>query len=344
MVIKHAATLPKPIKWYSVSRCCRYERPQRGRFREFFQWNIDILGVKEQTADAEVIAAAVESLREMGLRPDDIQVRIGSRRLFSALLSSLGVADERQPQVFTTIDRMTKMPPQKGRLLLSSLNLGKTAEEKILQAISAQGSHEVRTLARQSDELKRAAAEAEELFALLGHYGIADFCVLDLGVVRMLAYYTGLVFEVFAKRPKLRAVAGGGRYDDLISTFGGQPMPAVGFGLGDAVVKELLSEKGLLPEFPPSVQFFAVPLSEEELPTVLKIVQALRLKDRIVEYSLSSGSVKKLMREAASSGAQWTIIVGPDELKDGAVTLRDMESGQQRKVPLDAAIRGELGS
>jgi len=342
MVISRAGTLRKPLKWYSISRCCRYERPQRGRFREFFQWNIDIIGVKEPTADAEVIAASVDSLRDMGLGPADIAVRIGDRKLLAALLSSLGITQGRQIDVYTTIDRMAKLPPEKGRQLLSELDLGRKAEEKILAATEAKGIDEVRELAQHESNTKEAFAELDTLFALFSDYGIADFCELDLSVVRGLDYYTGIVFEIYDKGRELRAICGGGRYDALISTFGGPPMPAAGFGLGDAVIQELLAEKGLLPKFARAVDFFAVPITKDEIGIAARIVQALRQKGRHAEYSLSPGSMRKLMREADNSGAKWTIIVGPDEIKEGAVALRDMETGVQRKVPLEDALKGEF--
>ena len=342
MVIARAATLRKPTKWFSISRCYRYERPQRGRFREFFQWNIDIIGVKEPAADAEVIAAAVDSLREMGLGPSDVVVKIGDRKLLGALLSSVGIEGTRQIDVYTTIDRMTKLPQEKGRQLLSELDLGRKAEEKILAATAAKGIDEVRELAQQESNTKEAFAELDTLFALFSDYGIADFCELDLSVVRGLDYYTGIVFEIYDKGRELRAICGGGRYDALISTFGGPPMPAAGFGLGDAVIQELLAEKGLLPKFARAVDFFAVPITKDEIGIAARIVQALRRKGRRAEYSLSPGSMRRLMREADASAAKWTIIVGPDEIKEGAVALRDMGTGVQRKVSLEDALKGEF--
>jgi histidyl-tRNA synthetase len=342
MIIKRAGTLRRPIKWYSISRCCRYERPQRGRFREFFQWNIDLLGVQEPTADAEVIATAVASLVKMGLGPKDFEVRIGSRDLLGALLSELGIPRERHVDLYTTIDRMTKLPPDKGRKLLSAPSLPPESEQRILAAVAARGLDEVRALVRSDRLLLKPLREVEDLFSHLGASGMADFCALDLGIVRGLAYYTGIVFEIFAKGEKLRAIAGGGRYDGLISSFGGEAMPAVGFGLGDAVIQELLAEKGLLPSFKRSLDFFVVPLSKTELPIAIRIAHALRAKGRSAEYSLQEGSMRKLMRDAGNSGAACAVIVGPDEVREGALTLRHMASGEQRKIPLQAALAGDI--
>jgi len=343
MVIARVGTLRKPIKWFSISRCCRYERPQRGRFREFFQWNIDIIGVKEPAADAEVIAAAVDSLREMGLGPDEVVVKIGDRKLLGALLSSLGIEGPRQMRVYSAIDRMTKLPPEKARGPLSQLDLGTDTENRILEVAAAKSLDEVKRFDWKESGSEKALSELETLFAILADCGIAEFCELDLSIVRGLDYYTGIVFEIYDKGRELRAICGGGRYDELISSFGGPPMPAAGFGLGDAVLQELLTERGLLPKFARALDFFAVPITKEEVGATVKIVQALRRKGRPAEYSLSPGSMRKLMREADGSGAKWAIIVGPDELKEGAVTLRDMETGTQRKVTLQDALAGKFG-
>ena len=343
MVISRANTLRKPIKWFSISRCCRYERPQRGRLREFFQWNIDVIGVKELTADAEVIAAAVDSLGEMGLGPADIAVKIGDRKLLGALLAGIGIDEARQTQVYTAIDRMTKLPPAKAGELLSQLGLGPDGEAAIRNITRAKTLEEAERFAQEIPGMDDALSGLGRLFDLLSAYGTSDFCELDLGVVRGLAYYTGIVFEIYDKGNELRAVCGGGRYDDLISSFGGPSLSAAGFGLGDAVIQELLAEKGLLPKFARPLDFFAVPITKDELGTAAGIVQALRKKGRPAEYALSPGSVRKLMREADASGAKWAVIVGPDEMKGGSVVLRDMQTGVQRRVPLQDALTGELG-
>ncbi|MFN0135716.1 MAG: ATP phosphoribosyltransferase regulatory subunit, partial [Phycisphaerae bacterium] len=260
MVAARANALPRPIKWFSIPRMCRAERPQRGRLREFFQWNVDILGAPDDVlADAEVIAIAVESLKAVGLGSGDVVVRINNRKLASAMLGGLGIVGDATAKAFALIDRFEKLPPEEfdrqwdaeyaatapaGRL--RDLLTQKSFDEclKLAEAgFAAAGA----TAPENGDRQGGTVAEMRQLFDRLRDFGVAEFCEFDPGVVRGIAYYTGVVFETYTRAGSLRALQGGGRYDDLCSLLGGPKLSGIGFGMGDAPLLAALDELGKLP-------------------------------------------------------------------------------------------------
>jgi histidyl-tRNA synthetase len=322
MVAARAGGLPKPIKWYCAPEFYRYEKPQRGRLRAFVQWNADIVGSAEPAADAEAIALALEALRLLGLAREDVVVRLNDRRLLTRALRGIDVGPEAEPEVLAQIDKLEREPRARERLgdLLGS---ARAAE-----------------LERWCERLP--LERAEELGAVLeacGDFGIRDWIEPDFRVVRGLAYYTGPVWEVFDRAHKLRAVAGGGRYDGLIAALGGPQLPALGFGMGDVVLGELLAERGLLPQVPPRLDVYVIPVGAELEPAARQLVARLRARGVAVDAPYTALRLAKALKAADAAGARRALLVGPDEWSAGEVRVRDLASGEERLLPL-----GELDS
>jgi histidyl-tRNA synthetase len=327
--------MSKPIRWFSMPQLFRYERQQRGRLREHFQWNVDIVGEAGVAADAEVLAVALDGLRALGLTSEDFVARVSDRRLLAALLRVVGVAEERMGGAFAVIDKIERTPPEKvedGLRADAGLDHGQV--ETLLGLLGAEGLDALEAgfgaYADVAPELARLRAYVETLDAM----GLGDFVEVDLRIVRGLAYYTGIVFEIFDRKGELRAVCGGGRYDRLLELVGGEPLPAVGFGMGDVVLGELLAERGLIPEYAPEVDYFVVPVTPAQRPETLRIAHLLRDRGHSVAYALRDQAVGRQMKAATREGARTVLVLGPDELAAGTIVARDMKSGEERSIPL----------
>ena len=327
--------MSKPIRWFSMPQLFRYERQQRGRLREHFQWNVDVVGEANVAADAEVLAVAIDGLRELGLTSDDFAARVSDRRLLTALLSAVGVEEDRLAAAFGIIDKIERLPEEKSTDLLGAdagLNADQIARLRGLLEIS-----DLEILTAEFGDDEEVAAELDRLreyFAALTAMGLGDFVQLDLRIVRGLAYYTGIVFELFDRQGELRAICGGGRYDRLLELVGGEPLPAVGFGMGDVVLGELLAARGLIPEYAPEVEFFVVPVTPEQRHEALRIAHVLRDRGHSVAYALKEQGVGKQMKASTREGARTVLVVGPEELERGVVIARDMNTGEQREIAL----------
>ena len=333
ILAKRSRGMSKPIKWFSMPQLFRYERAQRGRLREHFQWNVDIIGEPSVAADAEVLAIAIDGLRELGFTAKDFSARVSDRRLLTALLLVIGVQEENLGATFGVIDKIERLPAEKAEdLLVEEAGLDK-AEIEVLKSLLS--STEIDDVARAFGDDTRVAEELHrfrQYTDMLEAMGLGDFVELDLRIVRGLAYYTGIVFELFDRKGDLRAICGGGRYDRLLELVGGDPQPAVGFGMGDVVLGELLKEMNLVPEYERALDYFLVAVTGEEYPAALRLAHQLRDQGHSVAYGLKQQGVVKQMKAAAREGANTVLIIGPDELANGTVLVRDMTSGEQREV------------
>ncbi len=333
ILAKRSRGMSKPIKWFSMPQLFRYERAQRGRLREHFQWNVDIIGEPSVAADAEVLAIAIDGLRELGFTAKDFSARVSDRRLLTALLLVIGVQEENLGATFGVIDKIERLPAEKAEdLLVEEAGLDK-AEIEVLKSLLS--STEIDDVARAFGDDTRVAEELHrfrQYTDMLEAMGLGDFVELDLRIVRGLAYYTGIVFELFDRKGDLRAICGGGRYDRLLELVGGDPQPAVGFGMGDVVLGELLKEMNLVPEYERALDYFLVAVTGEEYPAALRLAHQLRDQGHSVAYGLKQQGVAKQMKAAAREGANTVLIIGPDELANGTVLVRDMTSGEQREV------------
>jgi histidyl-tRNA synthetase len=341
MVNQKINALPKPIKWFSLPRLCRAERPQKGRLREFFQWNIDIIGEDSVLADAEVIFTTVDYLREVGLTPKDIKVKISSRKLLAAVLKKIGVPDEKLNPLYTLLDKKAKLPADVFSATLTE-QVGGDMAGRIIAFMGSQTVTSIENIvkAEAGDQLEVAIKELEDCAARLNQMGISDYCVFDPGIVRGLAYYTGIVFEVHDIQGDLRAICGGGRYDNLLRDFGGPAVSATGMGMGDCVLEILLREKGLLDKKITSrtLDYYIVPIAEEFLNEAVKLTAGLRTKGFKSAFSYKAAGLSKQLKNASEQNAKFCIIIG-DEFKAGNIVVKDMATGQQKTIPVNEFLK-----
>lgn len=339
---ERSRALPKPIRWFTMPQLFRYERQQRGRLREHFQWNVDIVGEGGVGADAEILAVAIDALRELGLGPGDFRARVSDRRLLSALLLGAGVPQEALSAAYGVVDKLEREEPSRSlQRLERECGLTASQAQGVVDLFGTGGLEEAARAHGDDPSVAQALAELEEYRAILVGLGLGDFVEFDLRIVRGLAYYTGIVFELFDRKGELRAICGGGRYDRLLELVGGEPLPAVGFGMGDVVLAELLAERGLLPPVGRAVDLFLVSVAPGLRPLVLELARAHRDRGRSVVYALREQSVRKQFSAASSEGARWVVILGPAEVEEGVAVVRDMGSGAERRVSLDLLRQGE---
>jgi histidyl-tRNA synthetase len=327
MVAARAQALKKPIRWFSIPQLFRYERQQRGRLREHFQLNMDIIGEAGPLADAELMAAAVDIMRALGLGHGDVQLRVSDRRVLKALLGTRGVTEGQLPTAFAVIDRSERVPKNVLEEMLRDAGFGKKETTGVFEVAAMRG----------PDALKVAGDAAEPLgqaVQALAAMGLGDFVSIDLTIVRGLAYYTGIVFELFDAQKTLRAIAGGGRYDGLLD------LPALGFGMGDVVLGELLKERGVAPKASIELGAFLIAVSGDDLPVVLQLAHALRERGIAVEYGLRHAAVRKQLELAAARGAARAVIVGPEERAAGLAVVRDLRTSSEAKVPIRQLLNG----
>ncbi|MGD9109724.1 MAG: histidine--tRNA ligase [Phycisphaerales bacterium] len=336
MVNQKISSLPKPIKWFSVPRLCRAERPQRGRLREFFQWNIDIIGVEDELADAEVIFCALDYLQEVGLTANDIVVKISSRKMLAEILLSVGIEEQQLDAVYAVLDKRNKIPTEAFEEILAGCVSDDDKRAKIIEVMSAKSLEEISSSVNANPKLTASVAQLKQLFGLLESMGVAEFCQFDIGIVRGLAYYTGVVFEIYDKAAELRAIGGGGRYDDLLKTFGGPAITATGFGIGDCVLGILLEEKGLLQKQLDGggVECFVTYVDEKFQQKAIEITMSIRRKGVSADFSYKGGNLGKQLKAASAQNVKSCIIIG-DEINDKQLVVKDMATGEQKTIGVE---------
>ena len=338
MVMARAGALRLPLRWTSIPQCWRYERMTRGRRREHFQWNMDIWGEPGVTAEAELIAAIFGLVDRLGIAPGRVRVGINSRALLEETLRA-GVLRDR-PDAFAplciVIDKLDKIGADAViEQLCASDGLVQLSASEAKEVVDWLGVEDVDTAAAGLPADSPARQDLLRLFDLLDAYGLRDRVGFDASLVRGLAYYTGIVFEGFDAERKLRAICGGGRYDRLLESLGGDPIPAAGFGFGDAVIEALLEDEGIRPECPRELDAMVFPFGEEQRPAAIALAQRLRSEGTSVELVLGNVKLKRAMADADRAGAARIYLLGPDEVAAGEVGVRDLRSGEQRREPLD---------
>jgi histidyl-tRNA synthetase len=338
MVGARAQALKKPIRWFAIPQLFRYERQQRGRLREHFQLNMDIVGEAGPAADAEVMAAAVDIMRAFGFGPEDVRLRVSDRRVVATtLMQGYGVAADELAGVLAALDKWERAPAETERLLRTALRADAARVQPLLEFAAG--------LRRSGEELRRLpeAGPLNECLARLDAMGLGAFVELDFTVVRGLAYYTGVVFELFDAARAFRAICGGGRYDTLIGELAGVELPCVGFGMGDVVLGELLQERAPPEVVRPALDAFLVAVSDEDVPLLLALAHELRERGVAVEYGLRAAPVRKQLELAAARGAPRAVIVGPAERAAGVAVVRDLATGGEARVPLTQLREGRFG-
>jgi histidyl-tRNA synthetase len=342
MVGARAGAMRKPIKWFAVPQLFRYERAQRGRLREHFQLNLDIVGDEGVGADVELLAAAIDVLRAFGLTDRDFVARVSDRRLLRALLLHAQVPEDRLTLVYNIVDKLEREPRETiVHRLSSDAGLGPVVVDEVLSIFDHRDFEAVRAAYGGTEGIGEEISRMRAFLADLDAMGLRSFVRFDLGVVRGLAYYTGFVFELFDARGELRAIAGGGRYDDLLRVVSGTDLPALGFGMGDVVLRELLADRGLLQAAAVELDFYVVAVTPEQRPDVLRVAHRLRDAGHSVEYGLRHQGVGKQLKSAGALGARTALILGPDEIAEGVVVARTMATGDETRLALGTILQGD---
>jgi histidyl-tRNA synthetase len=333
MVATRAGELRKPIRWFSIPQLFRYERQQRGRLREHFQLNCDLIGESSPLADAEIIALAIDVMRAFGFGPDTVRVRLSDRRVLTAILSHRGVPEQGMGKAYEFIDKIERTKRDDTERLSSTAEvLGKATVSDLQEVAKIRGWDDLNAELKRSQESHRAAEPLRQTHAVLEAMSLGEYVDLDLTIVRGLAYYTGVVFELFDAGRTLRAICGGGRYDNLLDALGGVTLPAVGFGMGDVVLGELLKEKGLTQASYPSIDVFLAFVTQDDLSHVLRLAHLLRDASIRVEYAMSPQSLAKQLKLADARQARLAVVIGPDERARGELVLKDLTSGTQESI------------
>ncbi|MGI8508280.1 MAG: histidine--tRNA ligase [Gemmatimonadaceae bacterium] len=307
MVSARANSLRKPTRWFSTPQLFRYERQQKGRLREHYQLNVDIVGESGVAGDAELLACAIDICRELRLGSGDVVVRVSDRRVMQAYLAALQIADGALPAVFAVVDKLARQPRDVAAEKLRAAGLDEEQVGAVL-VIPDATIETVRSVL--TDEAGSAlVADIERVFDYVDALvpGGRAWLQFDMSIVRGLAYYTGMVFELFDRVGEFRAICGGGRYDNLLGALGGTPLPALGFGMGDVVLTELLRARGLLPPQEPSLDYWLTADEDVPVPVVMTEACKLRALGHSVEYSLRPQSLSKQRKAAKAAGARTLI-------------------------------------
>jgi histidyl-tRNA synthetase len=317
MVAARERELPQPIRWYSIPNCFRYERPQRGRLREFWQLNADIVGVAGIEADAEIIALAHAILRSMGADERDFEIRVSDRRVLETIYERVGIAPDKRSEVMRLLDKRAKLDDFYGSLA-----------ELLGSSIQAKGLME---------EIDRTTSTAylERLRDLLAKLGVSNM-IVDTSITRGFDYYTGMVFEVYDTNPQnRRAMFGGGRYDQLLTLFGGNPIPAVGFGMGDVTARDFLESHNLLPVYAPATELMICIADEDATAHAQMLAAELRKNDISVAVNFSGKRLGDQIRAADKMHIPYILPVGSRERDTGRYTLKHLESGKELVLPAE---------
>lgn len=333
-----ANALKRPIKWFSIAEFYRYERMQKGRGRCFFQFNADIFGEPGPEAEIELIGLLVQCLCAFGLTEQDFYVRLSDRNLWFFYLEALGLDEPRIRAVLGAIDRYEKYGDDAFKGYTDQYGaLPSDLKAKVLAFLQIKSlpALEEALATIGGEKLAARLADWRKLLGAIEAMGLARFVEVDLGVVRGLAYYTGFVFEAFDRKGELRALAGGGRYDDLVQKLGGPALPAVGFAIGDMTFSLLLEQRGLMPTLVQAPDVYCVIGGEKERLAAFGDIQALRASGYRVEYPMKDVAFGKQFKAAAESGAKLALIYGGDELTKGVVKIRDLTDRSETEVPRD---------
>jgi len=332
MIAAKQNELTYPVRWWSFGPFWRYESPQKGRTREFFQWNIDLLGVASPEADAELIAVAATFLRSVGLSPERALIYVNNRRLMESEFVALGIASDKRLDVSNLVDRRSKMESAKWEEYALEIGLTQNQLDGLKAVL------ENNDLWKKSDELTR-------LFATLEALGAKDYVRFDPNIMRGLLYYTGTVFEAFDTSGSVkRSILGGGRYDNLLADVGGQPLPGIGFAMGDVVIGIILQEANLLPEFPSTPAQVLVTVFDEKL-----LMQSFALASELRKSGLNTmvypepAKLQKQFKFADKMKLKVALVLGPDEAEKGEVVVKNLLNGEQASVAREALVESVKG-
>jgi histidyl-tRNA synthetase len=328
MIAQRQRQLVYPLRWWSWGPMWRYERPQKGRSREFFQWNVDLLGANSPEADAEIVSIIASFFRRVGLTPEQVVILINNRQLMDSELGRLGIPAEKRPLVSRLIDRRDKLSPTDWDAYALDSGLTQSQFSELKDILND------KNLWERSEDLVRffTAAEAS---------GIQEYLQFDPNTIRGLDYYTGTVFEAMDISGDVRrAILGGGRYDNLLEAVGGEPLGGVGFAMGDVVVTLILEKFGLLPTntgVSPAPVLVTV-FDRDRHPASMAIANALREAGLKAATYPEAAKLPKQFKYADRMGMRLAVVVGPEEESMGRVTIKDLKTGEQQSLPLEEVV------
>jgi histidyl-tRNA synthetase len=340
MVASKANALRKPVRWFSIPQLFRYERKQRGRLREHFQLNVDIIGEADVTADAELLSVAIDIMRAFGLTAADVRARVSDRRLLRGLLVLTGITDDMLPGVYAVVDKLDREPRASLETKLRAAGLHDVFIARVFEVLKHPDLATLRERYGDVPELREDFTRLTRYFEYLDALGIGDWVEFDLSIVRGLAYYTGIVFELFDAKRELRAICGGGRYDSLLKQLGGTDLPALGFGMGDVVLGELLRARGRMPEWTSAVDLWIAYGDAALLDEAMRIARRLRDHGRAVEYALGGQQLSRQLKAADAAGAREVLVLQPADFERGEAIVRRLADGNETRVRLDEWIGG----
>ncbi|MES2523880.1 MAG: histidine--tRNA ligase [Gemmatimonadota bacterium] len=342
MVGARAQTLRKPVRWFSLPQLFRYERTQKGRLREHYQLNVDMVGEADVLADAELLAVAVDIMREFGLGVGDVRARVSDRRLLNGLLEHLGIAEASWADVYAVLDKLERQPREISAEKLTAAGLAAGTVDELL-GFATLDFETVRTRFGEAPAVAEHVARFSEYLRHCEALGVADWIRFDLTIVRGLAYYTGIVFELFDAQGEFRAICGGGRYDRLLASLGGADLPALGFGMGDVVLGELLRARGKMPrdlQHAADVWVAQAPAESSYPGRTLQLATQLRARGLSVEYALRAQKTDKQYEAARKAGVGFFVMLDP-EAADGASTgfkVKDASNSETHFTSIDALV------
>lgn len=331
MVAARQGSLAFPLRWFTVAQCFRYERMSRGRKREHYQWNLDIIGETSVSAEAEIVAAASHALRLLGLGPTDVTIRFSSRALLNDLLARLHVPPSLHPSVFLILDKQGKIGPEETRQMLTEVGIESGTVGEIL-GLSRMASIE--------DAASFLGVRTESCIALhafqelLDAHGIREGAQFDISVVRGLGYYTGIVFEAFDAGRDFRAIFGGGRYDNLLADIGGQAASGVGLGFGDVVVAEILAKRNAADALPKPVATLAIGyMQAEQQKAAVTLARAFRARGETVEMALREEKARAFFARVGNGAFRKAVYLGPDDIARRTLRIKDLATRAEEEVP-----------
>lgn len=335
MVAAREGSLRFPLKWFTIAQCFRYERMTRGRKREHYQWNLDIIGEPSPSAEAEVLVTAAEAMKQLGLDKHNYRIHYSSRALLSDMLKNLGIEERHHAATFLALDKRGKLDDNAIRELLKKEDVDNSTINTVFDLTRMESIDQV------EDLVGSEASSYRNVIAFLDHletYGIADLVSFDIAVIRGLSYYTGIVFEAFDIQSEFRAIFGGGRYDNLLGDIGGKPISGVGLGFGDVVIDEILSG---LDEHKPEerkIDLIVGFMEVDQQKTAISVAQAMRESGKNTDLGLHPEKAKQFFSRSGRSSALKAIYIGPDDLEKGTIKIKNLADRTQKEVALDKLL------
>jgi histidyl-tRNA synthetase len=332
MIVNKQGSLSFPVKWFALAQCFRYERMTRGRKREHYQWNLDIVGEESVSAETEVLAAAVRGLELLGLSSSEVKIQFSSRKLLSELLVALGIDEKFHQAAFLALDKRGKISDEDISKLLVTEGVSEAGTAQVFGLLNIKSLADVEAILKEDTP---GLLNIKEFVELATVYNLQDILEFDISVIRGLAYYTGIVFEGFDAAHGFRAIFGGGRYDNLLNSIGGKPQTAVGLGFGDVVIAEILSDLGRFDEVNQSAEYAVAYMDDEQKNTAVKVAMKLRSKGNTVDLALHPEKPKKFFKRCEKNSFCKAILIGSDDVENQIVRVKELATREQVEVKVE---------